>query len=136
MRLLMAFITGAIFSMGLLLSGMTDTHKVIGFLDITGDWDPTLIFVMGGALLPMFIAWKIAAYRKVSVCGDTISLKASNTIDRPLLVGPILFGMGWGLAGFCPGPALASLSFGGYSVLIFVAAMVGAMALYGMFVNK
>lgn len=133
MRLFTAFLAGAIFSIGLLISGMTDTQKVIGFLDIFGQWDLTLMFVMAGALLPMFIAWKIAARKDVSLLGDTIEVKPNPTIDKRLISGAILFGIGWGLVGFCPGPALVSLAYGGLNTFIFVVSMLSAMLLHDVF---
>ncbi|GGH60230.1 hypothetical protein GVY41_16760 [Frigidibacter albus] len=127
MRMLIAVLTGGLFGAGLLISGMTDTTKVQGFLDILGAWDPTLAFVLGGAIAPMAIAWRIAARQRRALLGD-LPEQGAPTIDRALLGGSLLFGAGWGLAGLCPGPAVASLSFGGSGGLIFLAAMLAAMA--------
>lgn len=125
--LVMALLSGALFGAGLLVSGMTDTLKVQGFLDIAGAWDPTLAFVMGGAMLPMALAWRIAATRKVSYLGEPLPERPRTEIDRQLLTGSALFGAGWALVGFCPGPAIASLSFGGTGGALFLFAMVAGM---------
>ncbi len=129
MRALFAALAGAIFGAGLLLSGMTDTTRVHGWLDVFGDWDPTLAFVMGGAILPMAVAWRIAARRRTAVLGNPIPLSQDSTVDAKLVIGSTLFGMGWGLAGLCPGPALASLGWGGIGGLVFLLAMVAGMVI-------
>ena len=113
MKNLVTLFCGALFGLGLVVSGMTDTARVQGFLDFFGAWDATLVFVMGGAIIPMFIAWRIAAIREKSVLGGLIPLSPKTELDRALIIGAIMFGAGWGLSGFCPGPALASSSFGG-----------------------
>ncbi len=128
MRTPTAFLSGALFGLGLHLSGMTDTAKVQGFLDFFGAWDPTLAFVMGGAILPMAVAWRITQNGKPLAGGD-FPAPADPVLDRNLILGAVLFGMGWGLVGLCPGPALASLSYGGTGGVIFLAAMIGGMAL-------
>ncbi len=115
------------FGIGLLISGMTDTTKVRGWLDLFGDWDPTLAFVMGGAIVPMFIAWRIAERRTMAVLGTPIPAPSDAQIERRLILGSVLFGAGWGLSGLCPGPSIASLSFGGTGGLVFVAAMLLGM---------
>lgn len=127
MRYLVALFAGGLFGAGLLLSGMTDTTRVQGFLDIFGAWDPTLAFVMGGAILPMALAWTIARRRPVALLGTPIPARADGRPDRPLVVGSVLFGIGWGLAGLCPGPAIASLGFGGTGGLAFLLAMMAGM---------
>ncbi|MEY4873032.1 MAG: hypothetical protein RLZZ563_2362 [Pseudomonadota bacterium] len=129
MRALFAALAGAIFGAGLLLSGMTDTTRVHGWLDVFGDWDPTLAFVMGGAILPMAVAWRIAARRRSAVLGNPIPLSQDSAVDAKLVIGSTLFGMGWGLAGLCPGPALASLGWGGIGGLVFLLAMVAGMVI-------
>ena len=126
MRNVVAALSGGLFGLGLLVSGMTNTTKVQGWLDVFGDWDPTLAFVMGGAILPMFIAWRIAA-RGTPKLGGAFPAPAEAVFGRDLVVGSTLFGMGWGLAGLCPGPAIASLGFGGASGLTFFAAMAAGM---------
>lgn len=121
-----AFLAGGLFGLGLMISGMTDTAKVIGWLDIFGDWDPTLAFVMGGAILPMMFAWRLTQSR-TPLLGGTFPEKPEPKIGRNLVVGSTLFGVGWGLAGLCPGPAVASLSYGGVSHLVFFVAMILGM---------
>ncbi len=126
MRNLMAAISGGLFGAGLLISGMTDTRKVQGWLDIFGDWDPTLAFVMGGAIIPMTIAWAYTRGRSPAL-GGTFPPPPEPRLGRNLVVGSVLFGMGWGLVGLCPGPAIASLSYGGLGGLVFLIAMLGGM---------
>lgn len=127
MRLPMAFLSGGLFGSGLLVSGMTDTRKVLGWLDFFGDWDPTLAFVMGGAIVPMAFAWRIAAKRQAPVAGGSFPAPSTDGLSKDLILGAILFGMGWGLAGLCPGPAMASLSWGGTGGLVFLGAMAAGM---------
>ncbi|NSY36741.1 DUF6691 family protein [Leisingera sp. ANG59] len=126
MRILLALFAGSLFGTGLMLSGMTDTAKVQGFLDILGDWDPTLAFVMGGALLPMALAWRLAEGRKPAA-GGSFPAPPSADLDRRLVLGSVLFGTGWALAGLCPGPAMASLSYNSWQGLLFFAAMACGM---------
>lgn len=127
LRALFAALSGGLFGAGLLVSGMVDTRKVQGWLDVFGDWDPTLAFVMGGAILPMIFAWRYAARRQTTMLGTPLPEKADPIIDRNLALGSVLFGFGWGLAGLCPGPSLASLSFGGWGGLLFLVAMLAGM---------
>lgn len=127
LRTLFAFIAGGIFGAGLLVSGMTNTVKVQGWLDIFGDWDPTLAFVLGGAILPMALAWNLAARRARPVLGGELPPRPGPGIDRNLVIGSVLFGAGWGLAGLCPGPAVASLGWGGFGGVVFLAAMILGM---------
>lgn len=126
MRNFMALIVGSIFGAGLLISGMTDTEKVQGWLDVFGQWDATLAFVMGGAIIPMAIAWRIAEGRKPAL-GGTFPKAPEPTIGRKLVIGSVLFGAGWGLVGLCPGPALASITFGGIGGAVFLLAMLAGM---------
>ena len=128
MRALISFVTGGLFGLGLLLSGMTNTTKVQGFLDLFGAWDPTLAFVMGGAIVPMAIAWRMTIGRK-PVLAAAFPTPPAPKLGRDLIVGSVLFGMGWGLAGLCPGPAIASLSYGGMGGLVFLVAMLAGMML-------
>ena len=123
MRNLIALLAGSLFGLGLMLSGMTDTTKVQGWLDFLGAWDPTLAFVLGGAILPMLVAWQIANRRKTAVLGNPIPALREQVLDQRLIIGSCLFGFGWALVGLCPGPAIASLTYGGTSGLIFFAAM-------------
>ena len=126
MRAFLAFLAGGLFGAGLLVSGMTDTTKVQGWLDVFGDWDQTLAFVLGGAILPMAAAWRIAALGAPRL-GGSFPAPSPARIDRRLIVGSSLFGMGWGLVGLCPSPALASLGFGGFPGVVFVSAMIVGM---------
>ncbi len=123
MRQVWAFIAGSIFGTGLLISGMTDTRRVIGWLDIFGNWDPTLAFVMGGAVTVMFVAWRIAARLAHPALGGAFPAPPEPRLGRNLVLGSVLFGMGWGLAGLCPGPAVASVTWNGIGGLVFLAAM-------------
>jgi uncharacterized protein (TIGR01244 family) len=126
-RLLVCLVAGGLFGAGLLVSGMADTVRVQGWLDVFGDWDPTLAFVLGGAILPMALAWRVAARRRESVLGLPLPAPPSRALDPGLIIGSALFGMGWALAGLCPGPALASLSFGGGGGVVFLLAMSAGM---------
>ena len=127
MQYLISFVAGGLFGLGLLVSGMTDTTKVQGWLDIFGDWDPTLAFVLGGAILPMAVAWRVRARMTAPLAGTRFPEPATGGITRELAIGSALFGLGWGLAGLCPGPALASVSFGGWGGLVFLLAMAAGM---------
>ena len=124
------FGVGLLFGIGLILSGMTDPGKVIGFLDLFGMWDPSLALVMGGALLVGVFAFAQAKKRTRSVLGGAMHLPSSRDIDRRLILGSLAFGAGWGLAGFCPGPAIVSLGAGQPTAIVFVIAMIAGMALY------
>lgn len=130
MRLLMAWVAGLVFGLGLIISGMTDPSKVIGFLDLAGRWDPSLAFVMGGAILIGLFAFRFARARTQAFLGDPLRLPTAREIDGRLVLGSLLFGAGWGLAGFCPGPALASLATGGGKPLVFTIAMLAGMAIF------
>lgn len=126
MRNFYAFIVGGLFGAGLLISGMTNTLKVQGWLDIFGEWDPTLAFVMGGAIIPMAIAWRFVTGRK-PVLGGEFDMPTDAAADRRIVVGSVMFGIGWGLVGLCPGPAIASITFGGIGGLTFMVAMILGM---------
>ena len=130
MHIILALLVGLVFGIGLIVSGMTDPSKVIGFLDLAGRWDPSLGFVMGGAILVGLVAFRFAAGRDRSLLGDAMRLPTATHIDRRLVLGGLAFGAGWGLAGYCPGPALASLASGGGKPLIFAAAMVVGMVIF------
>lgn len=127
MRNLFAAIAGGLFGAGLYVSGMTDTAKVQGWLDVFGNWDPTLAFVMGGAIVPMALAWWVSAQRAAPVAGGVFPGRPEPRLGRNLVLGSVLFGMGWGLVGLCPGPVIASLSYGGPGVWVFLAAMLAGM---------
>lgn len=133
---LVALISGFIFSVGLVVAGMTDPSKVIGFLDMTGNWDPSLALVMGSAVLVGFIGHFIVRRSKDTIYQDYHELCATITIDRDLLLGSGLFGIGWGLAGICPGPAITALAFANVKFLVFVAAMLGGMLIYQLTTNN
>lgn len=126
MRILVAALAGGLFGAGLFVSGMTDTTKVQGWLDVFGDWDPTLAFVLGGAVLPMIFVWRMTPSRQ-PVLGGAFPAPVDPRLDRNLVIGSAMFGAGWGLSGLCPGPALASLSYGGTEGAIFLVAMVAGM---------
>ena len=126
-RMIFAALAGALFGAGLLMSGMTDTARVKGWLDLFGAWDPTLAFVMGGAMAPMAVAWRIAARRRLSLLGRALPGRPRTDLGAPLVIGSVLFGIGWGLSGLCPGPAMASAGFGGAGLWRFLPAMVAGM---------
>lgn len=130
MRAILALISGAIFGAGLALSGMMNPARVRGFLDLFGDWDPTLAFVMGGAMLVMGVAWAVQRRMAAPLNGPSFHLPGTALIDRRLIGGAVLFGIGWGLAGLCPGPAIASLGTAFVPAAIFVAAMLAGMGLF------
>ncbi len=132
MQLLMSLFAGLVFGLGLIISGMTDPSKVIGFLDLAGNWDPSLALVMGGAILVGVPAFRFAKMRSQAILGGPMQLPAARHIDRRLVFGGLAFGAGWGLAGYCPGPALASLATGGSQPLIFTLAMLAGMAMFEM----
>ena len=124
------FGVGLLFGWGLMIAGMTDPGKVLGFLDLAGTWDPSLAFVMGGAIAVGLIGFAVARQRTTNLLGGALQLPKSRDIDRPLVVGAVLFGAGWGLAGFCPGPAIISMAAGQPKALLFVVAMLAGMALF------
>lgn len=125
------WIAGLLFGFGLILSGMTDPGKVLGFLDLLGEWDPSLMFVMAGAIMVGYCAFSTAKTRTQSLLGGRLYLPHSQGIDPPLVIGAMLFGAGWGLAGFCPGPAIVSLASGHLKVVAFVVFM-----MLGMWLSK
>jgi uncharacterized membrane protein YedE/YeeE len=127
-RTLIALVSGLFFGAGLAYSGMSDPARVQAFLDLFGHWDPTLAFVMGGAIVPMAFAWMIKSQLSSPLAAPVFDLPGTAKLDRPLTIGAILFGMGWGVAGLCPGPALADLAIAPVAVLPFVAAMLAGMA--------
>lgn len=124
------FVVGLLFGLGLMLSGMTDPSKVLGFLDLFGAWDPSLMLVMGGAIAVGFFAFAVAQKRTTNFLGGALHLPTSSQIDQRLVLGSLVFGAGWGLAGFCPGPALVSMAAGQDKALVFVVAMVFGMIAY------
>ncbi|MCC5984263.1 MAG: hypothetical protein JJU42_07860 [Rhodobacteraceae bacterium] len=126
-RVLLAAASGGLFGAGLLVSGMTDTTKVQGWLDVFGAWDPTLAFVLGGAILPMLVAWHLTTRRAAPALGGTFPAKPDPRLGHNLVLGSVLFGAGWGLVGLCPGPAIASISWGGTGGIVFLLSMVAGM---------
>lgn len=127
-RILPPLASGALFGAGLTIGGMTDPQRVRGFLDLFGNWDPTLAFVMGGAVLVMAIAWRVRDRMARPLFAERFSLPGRSDLDSRLIAGSALFGIGWGLAGLCPGPAVASLVLAPKAAAIFVAAMLAGMA--------
>ncbi|MBU3647466.1 MAG: hypothetical protein FGM56_05255 [Limnohabitans sp.] len=127
---LIEFIVGLLFGWGLLISGMTDPGKVIGFLDLTGSWDPSLALVMGGAIAVGFFAFGTAKKRTSNFLGGALHLPTSSDIDKRLILGALLFGAGWGLAGFCPGPGIVSMAAGQPKAAVFVVAMLAGMLVF------
>jgi uncharacterized membrane protein YedE/YeeE len=127
---LVALLAGVLFGIGLSLSGMTDTRVVLGFLDLAGDWNPTLAFVMGGALLVTLPCFTIILRKQKPLLCDDYCLPTKTQIDLPLIAGSVIFGAGWGLYGYCPGPALASLASLNSEPFVFVLAMTGGIVLH------
>lgn len=125
-----AFAAGLVFGLGLIVSGMSDPSKVIGFLDLAGRWDPSLAFVMVGAIMVALIAYRYAHQRAAPFLGGTMRLPTARHIDRRLMLGSTLFGIGWGFAGYCPGPALVSLGSAQDKAVVFTLAMIAGMAIY------
>lgn len=130
------FAVGLIFGLGLIVSGMTDPGKVIGFLDLAGLWDPSLAFVMGGAILVGLLAFTLAKKRTTSFLGGAMQLPTARDIDKRLVLGSMAFGVGWGLAGFCPGPAIVSMGAGEPKAFVFVLAMLAGMALFELLESR
>jgi len=130
MHVLTALLSGLVFGLGLIVSGMANPAKVLGFLDLAGAWDPSLALVMAGAILVGFFAFFVAKNRTRSFIGAEMKLPTASAIDRRLLTGSALFGAGWGVAGFCPGPGLVALGMGEPKALVFVVAMLVGMAIF------
>lgn len=131
-----ALASGALFGLGLAMSGMTDPRRVLGFLDLFGDFDPALLFVLGGAVITTFVLFRFVLRRGSPVLADSFHLSQLRSIDRRLLMGAGLFGIGWGIAGYCPGPALAGLGVASVEALWFVPAMVGGMLLHRLVARR
>ena len=127
MRTVTAFVTGLIFGLGLVVSGMANPAKVLNFLDVTGTWDPSLAFVMGGAVIVTFLGYRLAWKRTEPLLASRFELPTRTELDPRLMSGAALFGIGWGLGGYCPGPALTALSLAAPGTLVFVAAMAAGM---------
>lgn len=125
-----ALATGMLFGAGLALSDMINPSRVLAFLDVAGSWDPTLAFVMAGAILPAALGFLLSRRMRAPLLGSSFFIPENRVLDRPLLAGAALFGIGWGLAGFCPGPGIAALAFGLWQPALFVAAMLSGMLLH------
>lgn len=125
-----SLLAGLLFGLGLIVAGMTNPAKVIGFLNLAGPWDPSLAFVMAGAIAVGTVAFLVVRRRTVSLLGAAMQLPATRDIDRRLVLGSLVFGVGWGLAGFCPGPGLVALGMGEFKALVFVAAMLVGMGAF------
>lgn len=136
MATLFALLAGAVFGIGLIVSGMANPAKVLGFLDLAGPWDPSLAFVMAGAILVGAVAFMFARRRTQSLLGLQMRMPTATQLDRRLLGGSLLFGIGWGIAGFCPGPALVALGMGEQKALVFVVAMLAGMGLFELFERR
>lgn len=127
------YLIGVLFGLGLIISGMSNPQKILNFLDITGNWDPSLIFVMGGAVIVGLGGFYLASKRTGSFFGGALQIPTRRDISRPLVLGSLIFGAGWGIAGFCPGPAIVALGAGHLKALVFVLAMFAGMALCNRF---
>jgi len=136
MSIFTSLLAGLLFGLGLIVSGMANPAKVLGFLDLAGSWDPSLAFVMAGAIGVGVLAFAVARRRTVSLLGEAMKLPTSNHLDRRLIGGSVLFGVGWGIAGFCPGPGLAALGMGEVKALVFVVAMLVGMGLFEWFERR
>jgi uncharacterized membrane protein YedE/YeeE len=127
--LISQYLIGVLFGFGLLVSGMSNPQKILNFLDITGNWDPSLLFVMGGAVIVGLAGFYVVSQRSEAFFGGVFHLPTRRDITKPLLIGSFIFGAGWGIAGFCPGPALVSLGSGQLKALVFVIAMLIGMTI-------
>jgi uncharacterized membrane protein YedE/YeeE len=127
------YFIGVLFGLGLIISGMSNPQKILNFLDITGNWDPSLIFVMAGAVLVGLAGFYIASKRMESFFGGALLLPTRKDITKPLVIGSLIFGAGWGIAGFCPGPAIVAVGAGQLKALVFVLAMLAGMAICNRF---
>ena len=132
MPIVTSLLAGLIFGLGLILSGMADPAKVLGFLDLAGPWDPSLALVMAGAIAVGLVAFTLAKGRARSLLGLDMQLPENTTLDRRLVLGSLLFGVGWGVAGFCPGPALVALGMGEVKAAVFVLAMLAGMGAFAL----
>jgi len=131
-----ALVAGLVFGLGLILSGMANPAKVLGFLDLAGGWDPSLAFVMAGAIAVGVVAFTAARGRTLSLLGEPMRMPTATQLDRRLIGGSTLFGIGWGIAGFCPGPALVALGMGEAKAAVFVLAMLAGMGIHALLERK
>jgi len=129
MRLIFIFFTGLVFGSGISLSGMIDPAKVLNFFDLAGSWDPSLMFVMAGALVVTFIGYRLVWQRPASLLGGSFQLPTATEVDRNLVIGAALFGVGWGIAGFCPGAAIPAIGTGRWEVLLFLFSVIAGFSL-------
>ena len=136
MTLVSSFFVGLFFGIGLIFSGMTNPEKIIGFLDFAGNWDPSLLFVMLGAILVSFFAFRYASKQPTSILGKPINMPTKKDLDKRLILGSVTFGVGWGLAGYCPGPGIASMISGNLEPIVFVISMLFGMLVYELLQNK
>ena len=136
MQRVIEFVLGLTFGLGLLISGMTDPSKVQGFLDLAGLWDPSLAFVMGGGVMVGLLGFGLAKRKSLSLSGVPFHWPEATQIDRPLVLGSLMFGLGWGLAGFCPGPALIAMASGNDKAVVFVLSMMAGMVLFERFKKR
>lgn len=135
-RLVVAVACGLLFGAGMVVSDMINPARVLAFLDVAGAWDPSLAFVMGGALIPSGLAYLIRRRMDAPVADDAFRIPENRAIDRPLLGGAALFGLGWGLVGLCPGPALAALTTGAWQAFVFAAALAAGMILFRLILGR
>jgi len=126
-NLISQYLIGVLFGFGLLISGMTNPQKILNFLDLAGSWDPSLLFVMGGAVLIGLIGFYLLTQRIQAFFGGALRVPTRRHISKPLVIGSIIFGAGWGIAGFCPGPAIVSVGSGQAKAIVFVIAMLAGM---------
>lgn len=127
------YLIGVLFGLGLIISGMSNPQKILNFLDLAGNWDPSLMFVMGGAILVGLVGFYIVSKRTEAFFGGALHIPTRRDISKPLVIGSLIFGAGWGIAGFCPGPALVALGAGYLKALVFVLAMLAGMAICNRF---
>jgi uncharacterized membrane protein YedE/YeeE len=136
MLVIASLLAGLLFGLGLIVSGMANPAKVLGFLNLAGPWDPSLALVMVGAIAVGLVAFHVARERTTSLLGAAMKLPISRQIDRRLVLGSVLFGVGWGIAGFCPGPAIVALAMGEVQALVFVVAMLFGMGIFELFERR
>lgn len=128
-----AFLCGLLFSAGLIVGGMSNPQKILGFLDITGNWDPSLLIIMGAGLVVSVMGYQLTRRRQQSILACPLNIPTNKVIDKPLVLGSVLFGLGWGLAGICPGPGLVLVGAGFYQGILFVLAIIVGWLLVGLF---
>ncbi|MBU3598126.1 DUF6691 family protein [Polynucleobacter bastaniensis] len=129
------YLIGVLFGVGLIISGMSNPQKILNFLDLAGNWDPSLIFVMGGAILVGLAGFYLVSKRSEAFFGAALHIPTRRDISKPLIIGSLIFGAGWGIAGFCPGPAIVALGAGHLKALVFILAMLAGMAICNRFLT-